>query len=145
MPDFTIRPATEADAPDLTKVFAAAYAPFLASLPDLPDVTGGLAADIAAHQVWVAEREGRVLGGVVLVWGAGTPTLANLAVHPEEGGRGLGRRLIAVVEEACRKEGAATLVLASHASMTDTLALYRRLGWRETGRSGNKVQMEKTL
>lgn len=37
------------------------------------------------------------------------------------------------------------LILRPHAQMPENLSLYAHLGWRETGRSGNTIQMEKIL
>lgn len=141
----SIRRAVAADANALTSCFEAAYAPYLANLPGLPPVTEGLADDIAAHVVWVAERAGRILGGLVLVEGRGASKLANLAVHPQAAGRSIGASLIAVAEAHCRARGDAVLTLNTHVAMTGSQRLYRRLGWRETGRDGVTVSMAKTL
>ena len=138
-----IRPAAPADAPALTACIAAAYAPHMARIPDLPPVTAGIAEDIATQTVLVAERSGRVVGGVVLVAQEDALLIANLAVDPEAAGQGLGRALMATAEAECRRHGLPELHLTTHAAMTDTIAFYTRLGWVEAGRSGNKLRMRK--
>ncbi len=60
--------------------------------------------------------------------------LDNIAVHPDHQGRGLGRRLVAFAEEETRRLGYAELRLYTHQRMTENIALYARLGFRETGR-----------
>lgn len=140
-----IRPATLADAPALTACITRAYAKAAARLPDLPDVAAGLAGDIADHSVWVAESEGGILGGAVLVEAEGRAVLANLAVDPAAQGMGLARHLIAAVEGACRARRYDALHLSTHADMPENLSLYTYLGWQVAGQSGNKVRMIKTL
>lgn len=140
-----IRPATPGDAPALAACIDRAYAAYAARLPDLPPVSDGIAADIAQNLVWVAERAGTIVGGLVLNANADPAVLANVAVDPAARGTGLGRRLIDTGEAACRNRGIAVLRLTTHAEMAENHALYRHLGWKETGRSGNKVRMEKHL
>ena len=135
-----IRRAIPGDAAALTEVIRAAYAPYAAQGLDLPPVDEGIADDIRNNHVWVAVDGARVLGGIVLVLGE-TAHLANLAVHPDGGGRGLGRALIGTVCDAARAAGFDRIALATHAGMTGTRALYARLGWVETGQDGARVYM----
>lgn len=145
MTEIALRRALLSDAPALQKVFAAAYASYQERLKDLPDVSGGLADDIATHIVWIAETDGQIAGGVVLVQSGDAFHLANIAVHPDHGGKGIGRALITNAEDFARDKAASELALATHVGMPGNLALYRHLGWQETGRAGNKVYMVKRL
>ncbi len=61
--------------------------------------------------------------------------LDNIAVRPDRQGQGLGRRLIAFAESEARRLGYAELRLYTHETMTENIALYTRLGFRETGRA----------
>jgi GNAT superfamily N-acetyltransferase len=131
-----IRAAEERDAAAVTSCVAEAYAPFRAL--DLPPVTEGIAEDIRDHHVWVAVHDGAIAGGVVLVM-ADTVHIANLAVLPARGGLGIGRALIEQATDAAWAAGHDHVTLATHAGMTGTQAFYRRLGWQETGREGQKV------
>ncbi len=144
MTEQTIRPAIQDDASGLTACIDAAYAPFFARGLALPPVSEGIAGDIANNHVWVAESDGRIVGGVVLVLND-SAHLANLAVHPDAGGQGVGRRLIDQAHEAASNAGHDRLQLATHIDMTTTQAFYRRLGWQETGQDGNKVYFAKEL
>jgi ribosomal protein S18 acetylase RimI-like enzyme len=131
-----LRGATEGDVAGLTECLAAAYAPFHDL--GLPPVTEGIADDIRDHNVWVALVDGVVRGGIVLVLGP-RAHIANLAVHPDAGGLGLGRALIDRATDAAAAAGHQSIELATHIDMTATQAFYRKLGWTETGREGNKV------
>lgn len=133
-----IRAATADDAPGLTACIVAAYAPYAAQGLNLPPVSAGIAEDIRDHRVWVAVDDGAIVGGAVLHLNA-RAHLANLAVHPEAGGHGIGRALIDTAHEAARKAGHAQMYLATHVDMEQAQALYQRLGWYETGRDGNKA------
>ncbi len=137
----TVRPATADDAHGLTACIDAAYAPYVAKGLDLPPVSEGIAGDIRDHHVWVATRSDRIVGGVVLVLGDAAH-LANLAVHPDAGGQGVGQALIATATSAARAAGYDKLHLATHVEMTGTQGFYQRLGWVEAGRDGNKVYFE---
>lgn len=138
-----LRRATPADAPALRACIRAAYSRW-SHIDDLPDVAAGVAEDIAAHEVWVAEAAGALAGGLILDIGEDAH-LMNVAVHPDHGGKGLGRALIAAAEDSARAAGCGVIRLATHVRMPDNIALYARLGWRETGREGVRVFMEKPL
>lgn len=137
-----IRRATAEDEAGLTAVLEAAYAPFQSL--DLPPVTEGIGDDIRDHNVWVAEVDGVVQGGIVLVLGR-QAHIANLAVHPDAGGHGIGKALIDKASEAAEAAGHDTIQLATHAEMTQTQAFYRKLGWKKAGREGDKVYFQKQL
>lgn len=111
----------------------------------MPDVSGGIDEDIRDHHVWVADTGNAIIGGAILILTPDMAKLANLAVHPDWGGQGLGRELIAVTEAHARESGVAELNLATHIDMPQNVKLYERLGWRVLGRSGVKVHMSKAL
>ena len=168
MSDWTIRRATAEDAEALARCIERAYAIYDGRDLDLPPVSEGIAEHIAAHRVWVAEAEGTIAGGLVLIvgddamghgttdggkMGGGTTGsgsiveqaahLANVAVDPNFTGRGLGRALIAQAEEDARAHGATELRLTTHADLEENIRLYTRLGWHEVGRDGYRVHMAK--
>lgn len=137
-----VRRATAYDVAALTAVLEAAYAPFLGL--GLPPVTEGIGDDIRDNNVWVAELAGKVRGGIVLVLN-NQAHIANLAVHPDAGGQGAGRALIDQAMAAAAAAGHDRIRLATHAKMTATQEFYRRLGWQETGREGDKVYFQMQL
>lgn len=140
-----IRPATLADLPGLRSAIRAAYTPFVTAGLDIPPVDQGLDDDLRDNIVWVATDEAKVLGGFVLVTSGNHAHLANLAVDPNAGGQGLGRRLIEKASALAIEAGHDTMLLTTHAAMTGTRAFYARLGWTEVGHNGNKVNLLKNL
>jgi len=76
--------------------------------------------------------------------------LDNVAVrHPERQGEGLGRQLMAFVENEALNQGFSRLELYTHESMTENIGPYESLGYIETDRrieSGyRRVYMRKNL
>lgn len=137
-----IRRASAADTVALRGVIDAAYAPF--QHLGLPAVAEGIGDDIRDHNVWIADMDGSVMGGIVLVLG-NHAHIANLAVHPDAGGRGIGQALIAQAMQAAHAAGHPEIMLATHQGMTGTQAFYRKLGWQKGGREGNKVYFKRQL
>ena len=81
MANWTIRRAEHRDANALSVCMDAAYAPYAARINDLPPLSADCAEEIVRYQVWVAEIENDVVGGLVLVPEEGFMLLANVAVH----------------------------------------------------------------
>ncbi|WP_417599583.1 GNAT family N-acetyltransferase [Pararhodobacter oceanensis] len=140
-----IRPAQAADAKALAACIDAAYAKYAGRISDLPAVSDGCAEDIADNQVWVAVHSDKIIAGLVLVAGDGFVKLANLAVHPDHGGKGLGRKLIALSEHEAIRQGFSEMRLNTHVDMSENVRLYQQLGWAEFCRSGNTISMSKHL
>lgn len=140
-----IRTAQSADAVDLAACFEAAYARYAAQIPDLPAVSEGCADDIRSNQVWVALLGGEIIAGLVLVTGEGFMKLANLAVHPDHCGKGLGRELMRVSESEARKQGFDEMRLNTHVKMPANVRFYQHLGWVVVSSRGNTVCMRKGL
>jgi len=123
----------------------AAYAHHAAHIADLPPVSADCAEEIATYQVWVAEVENDVVGGLVMIPEDGFMRLANVAVHPDHRGTGLGRALLALAERESLDQGYREIRLTTHADMADNVRLYAYLGWELDERRGNKVLMKKAL
>ena len=143
MEPWSIRRARPADADALAACLDAAYAQYVGRLADLPRMSDGCADDIARFDVWVAETAGRVVGGLVLVREDGFMRLANVAVHPDARGGGLGRSLIQLAEAEARALGFLEMRLNTHEAMPENIRLYTGLGWKEVGRQGVTVSMRK--
>ena len=144
-PETVIRKANLADVPQLKQCMDRAYAPLRTRLPDLPDVSGGLAEEIRKRIVLVAEIDGGVAGCAILDTAGSGAHLVNIAVDPGFKGRGIGKTLIRAAENRARLDGAAVIALATHKDIPENVAFYQHLGWSETSRKENKVLMEKKL
>lgn len=97
-------------------------------------MTDDYAAVIERAQVTVAEREGVIIGVIVLDVSEGGIVIDNVAVHPSHRGMGLGRALLAFAEAEARRAGFASVDLYTHERMTENLAIYARTGYTELER-----------
>ena len=131
----TVRRAAASDVPAIAAIAAAAYSPYVGSIGVRP---GPLDADYAAvvseSDVRVVEQGGAVVGFVVLVPADDHLLLENVAVHPDEQGRGTGSTLLRLAEEEAAARGLPEVRLYTHRLMADNLARYRRRGYVETRR-----------
>lgn len=141
--DWRIRRALLADADALASCIDAAYARYAKSIPDLPPVSDGCREEIAKNQVWVAVESDEIIGGLFLVAQDGAMKLANVAVHPDHGGKGLGREFMTLAESETKKQGYDELRLNTHTAMPENVRLYTHLEWEEVSRDGNTVSMRK--
>ena len=140
-----IRKSRPEDAEALGKCIDAAYAAYKFRIDDLPDVSAGIADDIANNHVFVATREDKVVGGVIFINKGKFAQLANVAVDPHSSGLGLGRALLDRAEEECKKLGIEELRLNTHVEIPENIRLYVHLGWQFKGVVGKKVQMSKKI
>jgi len=145
-----IRLAVETEAGIVQDLVHAAYRHYVPRIGKPPGpMLDDYAARIADGQVWVLENAGRIAGILVLDQQADRFLLDNVAVRPECQGNGFGRVLMAFAEAEARRRGWPEIVLYTHVLMTENQALYRRLGYVETGRANEKgfdrVYMSKPL
>lgn len=147
MTDTSLRKANLQDVPGIVDCIDAAYNRYRDVIADLPPVSEGIEEDIQDNQVWVVETDGQLAGVLVLVVpdDAGFIKLANVAVHPNHGGKGLGRLLIDQAISASRELGFGEIRLNTHTSMADNIGLYEHLGWQEIGRSETTVSMSRKI
>ena len=131
-----IRRAAPADREQAEAVVRAAYGIYVERLGKPPgpmlDDYRLLIADGAVRVI--EDTDGSIAALIVLLPRSDHLLLDNVAVRPDRQGRGLGRRLIAFAEAEARRLGFAELRLYTHTMMTENIALYTRLGFRETGR-----------
>ena len=118
---------------------------YAARITDLPPVSADCAEQIAKYQVWVAEIENDVVGGLVIIPEEGFMLLANVAVHPDHKGAGLGRALIALAETESLDQGYRELRLSTHVDIPENILLYAHLGWEQNHRHGNRISMKKMI
>jgi ribosomal protein S18 acetylase RimI-like enzyme len=127
-----LRRASAADAEAIAELVDAAYRPYVERIGMLPGpMTEDYDEVIRARQVTVAER-GETLAGV-LVTGADPDGffIHNVAVHPDQRGTGLGRRLLELAESQARRAGYGEIRLYTHEGLTESRALYERIGYAE--------------
>ena len=84
---------------------------------------------IADGQVWVVGVADRIVGILVLEDDGDKFLLDNIAVAPDQQGKGVGRVLLEFAEAEAVRRGWSEIVLYTHALMTENIALYRRIGY----------------
>jgi ribosomal protein S18 acetylase RimI-like enzyme len=89
---------------------------------------------IRNKRVTIAERDGGAVGVLVLNVTDEGFAVENVAVHPAERGRGLGRALLELAEAEARRAGFESIYLYTHEKMTENRALYGRIGYVEYDR-----------
>ncbi|MER6943553.1 GNAT family N-acetyltransferase [Nonomuraea sp. NPDC000554] len=135
-----MRPAQTADRAAVEQLVQAAYEPWVEVIGMRPlPMEADYDALIAEGRVHLADRlEGGVGGGlgglIVLVPEDGVLLVDNVAVRPEQQGKGIGRMLLAFAEEEARRLGLPALRLYTNVKMTTNIALYESLGYVQTGR-----------
>jgi ribosomal protein S18 acetylase RimI-like enzyme len=141
MTAFAIRPARAEDLDRLLGLAEDFYAEDGHVLTDdgRRALTGIVAGEPAAR-AWIFELKGRMIGyGVVTVGfsvehGGRDGFLDDFYLVPEARGRGLGRRALEFLVEEARKLGIRILHLEVEAGNDRAEGLYRRAGFRESGR-----------
>ena len=142
------RRATASDLPALRQVVTAAYARYLDRMdqPPAPMLTDYRAA-AEAGQVWLLGEP--AVGVIVLISQDDGLLVENIAVTPAAQGTGIGRQLMEFAEQQALALALRRLSLYTNEVMIENLAIYARLGYRETGRRTEdgyrRVFLEKLL
>lgn len=144
-----LRRARPSDAPAIRGCVAAAYRHYISRIGKPPGpMLDDYAEVIERHKVFVAATE-TVVGVLVLVQKPSGLLLDNVAVHPDQQGRGLGKRLIHLAETEARACGFEVLDLYTHERMDENIRLYLSLGYQESERREEqgypRVYMRKQL
>jgi ribosomal protein S18 acetylase RimI-like enzyme len=130
-----LRDAVPADREAVQRLVEAAYGVYVERIGRRPaPMDADYAALIEAGLVTVAERDGALVGLLVLVPEADHVLVENVAVDPAAQRTGLGRRLMAHAEDEARARGLHELRLYTNEKMAENVAWYPRLGYRETER-----------
>jgi len=97
----------------------------------------------------VLEEAGEPVALIVLRPEEDAIFVENIAVDPAAQRKGHGRALLAFAEDEARRLGLSAIRLYTNAAMTENLAYYPRLGFRETDRREedgyNRVFFEKRV
>jgi transcriptional regulator GlxA family with amidase domain len=131
-----LRRAEASDAEQMLALVRAAYRPYVARIGREPaPMTVDYAATIDEADVWIAQRGDRIAGLVVMRVAADHLLVENVAVSPLAQRLGIGTQLLQLAEAQARAAGLQELRLYTNSAMTENLAYYPRLGYRETRRS----------
>ena len=87
-------------------------------------------------RVWIAEREGRCLGNLILLLrrGGRSARIYSLVVAPAARGRGLARRLVQAAEATATAAGRDSIFLEVRSDNPAARHLYASMGYHESRR-----------
>jgi GNAT superfamily N-acetyltransferase len=147
-----IRPATSADAARAGELVRDAYAKYVERMGREPrPMTEDYAVVVREKHCFVFEADGEVVGFLALEYDADEEgfMVDNVAVDPPRRGTGVGRALLEHAEAEALRRGHDELLLYTHETMTENIALYTRVGYVEYKRvpvdPGEIVCMRKPL
>ena len=142
-----IREATIGDASGLRACMNAAYIGYQERMSGelLPPMQLDYGTEIENFPTWVAVTGNVVVGGLTMMFTESMATIANIAVHPQFQGQGLGGGLMRFAETQVKERHYDEVRLATHVLLHENLSLYRHLGWSEYDRDDVKVYMKKVI
>jgi len=137
-----LRAATPSDAAAIAAVIAASFAQYRGQLvPEsgaFRETADSVAADLSKGAgAIVAERNGEMLGCVLVEEMEGDLYFGRLSVLPSARGLGLARLLIDAVEVEARQRGLAGVRLGVRVVLTGNQRLFQSLGYREISREAH--------
>jgi putative acetyltransferase len=145
MHDIVLRLARDDDSAGVIALIGAVFAEYPGCVLDVDREEPELRAPASSFDgFWVLERGGGVLraasAATVIVGciglglhGAGPAELKKLYLARELRGRGLGARLVGLVEDEARRRGATHIELWTDTRFTTAHTVYARLGYTRTG------------
>jgi len=142
-----IRKAVPEDSVGLQNCMESAYAAYQKRMGGkrLPPMDQNYKNEIEEFPAWVVEYDNNIAGGLIMMFENEYALIANIAVHPELQGRGLGSGLMRFAESKAKEKSYSVLRLATHVLLTENLSLYRHLGWTEVNRDETRVYMRKEI
>lgn len=145
--DWNIRKAIHEDAIGLQKCMEFAYAPYQDRMNGkrLPPIDIDYSLEIRDYPTWVVEKNEKIIGGLIMMFENDYASLANISVHPEFQGEGIGNALMEFAQTIAKEKNYSTIRLATHILLTENVSLYLHLGWREIQRDDTRVYMQKDL
>jgi ribosomal protein S18 acetylase RimI-like enzyme len=133
--DCFIRKAEQEDQEALVVCVQAAYSKYIERIGKKPaPMLVDYQALIVQQVVYVLTDEKEIRGMLVMMPQNKEMFVENIAIDPRFQGRGLGRMLMAFVEQQARKEQLEGIRLYTNEVMTENLLFYHRLGFEEEGR-----------
>ena len=144
MPDLTIRPFAWADVPAIAAIYAHYVRETVITFETEPPSEATMAERFGkmvdlGHPVLSAECDGVVVGyayaSIYRPRAAYRFTCENtIYLHPDQVGRGIGTQLLGRLIEDCRRSGFKQMVAVIAAERANSIALHKKLGFREVGR-----------
>ena len=143
-----LRRAASSDLVAVRRLIRLAYAGYSDRMDRPPaPVLNDYLAETLAGLVWVSGEP--IAGVIVLIASDDSLLVENVAVDPAAQGTGVGRGLLDFAERRALDLGLPRLTLYTNEVMTENLAIYQHLGYREVERRAEdgyrRIFMEKVL
>ena len=139
-----LRRATREDLAAVTALQRAAYAKNRAILGVEPlPLLADYAAVMRDMEVWVSEKDARLVGALILEPRADDLLIWSVATAPEAQGRGVGNEMLAFAESRARALGLTCIRLYTGQPLTFNIAWYTRHGYahESTEDMGDRVRV----
>ena len=138
-----LRAATATDAGAIAVTIAASFEQYRGKLePEsgaFRETAEGIAAELARESgAIVAERNGRMIGCVMVKLIEDDLYFGRLSVVPEARGEGIARRLVEAVEDEARRRELAGVRLGVRVVLTENQQLFSSLGYVEISREAHE-------
>ncbi|MBI1257326.1 MAG: GNAT family N-acetyltransferase [Chloroflexi bacterium] len=146
-----LRRAVPSDAPAVRALTRAAYEKWIPIIHREPlPMTADYDRALAEHLIDLWEEDQQLLALIEMIPAEGYLLIENLAVRPDQQGKGLGDRLLHHAEDVAVALGFSEIQLYTNAAFTVNIAFYARRGYQEYQRApipagGIVVYMKKTL
>ena len=128
----SLRRATAADAANVRAFTRSAYAKWVPLIGREPlPMTADYDRAVADHIIDLWEEGGELLALIEVAPASDHLLIVNLAVRPDQQGKGVGGRLLHHAEELARSLGFREIQLYTNAAFASNLAFYARRGYQE--------------
>lgn len=144
---WSIRKAELKDSTGLTDCMISAYRKYQDRMQGnrLPPMDVDYSIEIRDYPCWIVGRDEVIAGGLIMVFEKEYASIANIAVHPDYQGQGIGGLLMRFAETEAKEHGYFIMHLATHVLLSENISLYTHLGWLEYDRDDVRVYMKKEL
>jgi len=130
-----VEAAKAEDLPAIKPMVDAAYSKYIGRLGKLPAaMRANYDKLVETQSLYVLRAGGYLVGSVLLSKDENSIKVSNLVVDPAAQGRGYGRVLMGHAEDMARAQGLGAVTLFTNERMHENIALYRKMGFTETGR-----------
>jgi ribosomal protein S18 acetylase RimI-like enzyme len=130
-----LRAATKEDAARVKELVRSAYGHYVERIGSEPRPMAEDYSDVMTRfEVIAAERDGEIVGLIVIGPDTEGFVIDNVAVDPASQGSGVGKLLLERAEQAARDAGFDSIYLYTHETMTENIDLYSRIGYVEYDR-----------
>ncbi len=149
--DFSLRRAGAGDAGAVRALTRRAYAKWVPMIGREPmPMNADYERAVVEHRIDLLEADGALLGLVETIAADDHLLIENLAIHPEQQGKGLGDMLLGHVRDLARELGYGEIQLYTNAAFATNIAFYAKRGFSEYAREafakgGHLVRMKQRL